>query len=153
MGRGDSAVWGGGLSCGQESELVYLRAELGGERGVSGVEGIEIGELGFAVSLEGVADLVPASVGAVELVFVADQPGELGGVEALPQLAAFTEHGLRFGREGHATEGKALLKEGFTSPRPPAGMTLPRCSLSAEPTEQEVAAILGIFERAGCAWK
>ncbi|MBU1757361.1 MAG: aminotransferase class I/II-fold pyridoxal phosphate-dependent enzyme [Alphaproteobacteria bacterium] len=49
---------------------------------------------------------------------------------------------------------EALLKEGLyvnlaRPPATPANMTLLRCSLCAEHSEQEVAAILEIFERAG----
>jgi 8-amino-7-oxononanoate synthase len=49
---------------------------------------------------------------------------------------------------------EALLKEGLyvnlaRPPATPANMTLLRCSLCAEHSEEEVATILGMFERAG----
>ena len=49
---------------------------------------------------------------------------------------------------------QALLDEGLyvnlaRPPATPAGMTLLRCSLCAEHTDEEVGEILGMFERAG----
>ncbi|MBU1605614.1 MAG: aminotransferase class I/II-fold pyridoxal phosphate-dependent enzyme, partial [Alphaproteobacteria bacterium] len=74
----------------------------------------------------------------------------LGTPEAQSAIIAVIMPDLEKG----ATMWEALLKEGLyvnlaRPPATPANMTLLRCSLCAEHSEQEVATILTMFERAG----
>ena len=69
----------------QKTVFVHQRFEFGGESGVGGFEG---GEVGLRGSLfQGVADLVPACAAFIEQVFVADFAFDVGPVEGLPQQA------------------------------------------------------------------
>ena len=75
---------------------------------------------------------------------------QLGTEEPQSAIVAVIMHGLEKG----AAMWEALLKEGLyvnlaRPPATPANMTLLRCSLCAEHSEEEVETILGMFERAG----
>ena len=78
----------------QKAVFVHQRFEFGGEGGVGGFEG---GEVGLRDGLfQGVADLIPACAAFVEQVFVADFAFDVGSVEGLPQFQAFVIHGSGF---------------------------------------------------------